>query len=185
MPSILKKLLNCIVSSVNVLLGCGCSKPGKVPKLAPGDVAAANIPVDDRDYEDEEEDNDEDEEEEEDYDGKVSPGQHPNTSPNYLREFGTEYPRISTRVVSPCRKITNSVAFVKDSEDPYRDFRRSMLQMIFDREIRSREDLQELLNCFLQLNSPSHHDAIIQAFTEIWNGVFSDRNRSRQRSLDL
>ncbi|KAL5742102.1 hypothetical protein ACOSP7_028834 [Xanthoceras sorbifolium] len=37
----------------------------------------------------------------------------------------------------------------------------------------AKEDLKELLNCFLQLNSPYHHEIIVRAFTEIWNGVFS------------
>lgn len=180
MPSIWKKLLNCIMSSVD-LLGCGCTKPGKLPSQDNLDPERPK-PVDDQDHEDEEdEDHEEEDEEEEEDDGSGGGGgdlDAPTSSPNYFREFGTEYPRVSTRVVSPCRKITNSVAFMKDSEDPHRDFRRSMLQMIFDREIRSREDLQELLNCFLQLNSPSHHDAIIHAFTEIWNVVFSDKRKA-------
>ncbi|XP_059643187.1 transcription repressor OFP6-like [Cornus florida] len=66
-----------------------------------------------------------------------------------------------------------SLAVEKDSDDPYVDFRRSMLQMILEKEIYSKDDLRELLNCFLQLNSPCHHGIILRAFTEIWNGVFS------------
>ncbi|XP_057483051.1 transcription repressor OFP6-like [Actinidia eriantha] len=77
------------------------------------------------------------------------------------------------KMLSPCPKISNSVAVVKDSDDPYQDFRRSMLQMILEREIYSKDDLQELLNCFLRLNSPCHHEIIVQAFSEIWNGVVS------------
>ncbi|KAI3450752.1 hypothetical protein Pfo_007417 [Paulownia fortunei] len=63
-------------------------------------------------------------------------------------------------------------AIVKDSEDPYQDFRQSMIQMIFEKEIYSRNDLQQLLDCFLQLNSPEHHEVIVRAFMEIWNGGF-------------
>ena len=66
-----------------------------------------------------------------------------------------------------------SVAVEKDSDDPYLDFRQSMLQMILEKELYSKDDLKELLNCFLQLNAPSHHEIIVRAFTEIWNGVFS------------
>ncbi|XVE75889.1 hypothetical protein DITRI_Ditri12bG0128100 [Diplodiscus trichospermus] len=66
-----------------------------------------------------------------------------------------------------------SLAVEKDSDDPYLDFRHSMLQMILEKEIYSKDDLKELLNCFLQLNSPYHHGIIVRAFTEIWNGVFS------------
>ncbi|XP_058762544.1 transcription repressor OFP6-like [Vicia villosa] len=65
------------------------------------------------------------------------------------------------------------VAVEKDSDDPYLDFRHSMLQMILENEICCKDDLRELLKCFLELNSVEHHGIIIRAFTEIWNGVFS------------
>ncbi|KAL3850266.1 hypothetical protein ACJIZ3_012148 [Penstemon smallii] len=67
-------------------------------------------------------------------------------------------------------KILDSLAVVKDSEDPYQDFRQSMLQMIFEKDIYSRDDLQQLLHCFLRLNSKHHHQIIVRAFMEIWNG---------------
>ncbi|KAL3828605.1 hypothetical protein ACJIZ3_017407 [Penstemon smallii] len=69
-----------------------------------------------------------------------------------------------------CTKIRDSFAVVKDSDDPYQDFRQSMLQMIFEKEIYSRDGLQQLLQCFLQLNPRHHHETIIGAFMEIWNG---------------
>lgn len=72
----------------------------------------------------------------------------------------------------------NSVAVEKDSDDPYLDFRQSMLQMILEKEIYAKDDLKELLNCFLQLNSPYYHGTIVRAFTEIWNGVYSNRAES-------
>ncbi|CAI9105712.1 OLC1v1004704C1 [Oldenlandia corymbosa var. corymbosa] len=68
-------------------------------------------------------------------------------------------------------KFGDSVAVLKDSDDPYQDFRQSMLQMILEKEIYTKDDLQELLNCFLELNSSSHHKVIVQAFMDIWNGV--------------
>lgn len=71
------------------------------------------------------------------------------------------------------RRIGESVAVVKDSDDPYLDFQDSILQMIIEKEIYSKEDLRELLNCFLSLNSPYHHQIIVRAFMEIWNGVFA------------
>ncbi|XP_042515701.1 transcription repressor OFP8-like [Macadamia integrifolia] len=70
-------------------------------------------------------------------------------------------------------RIGESVAVVKDSDDPYLDFRQSMLQMILEKELYSREDLRDLLDRFLQLNSPYHHEIIVRAFSEIWNGLFS------------
>ncbi|KAL7116073.1 hypothetical protein ACP275_04G220400 [Erythranthe tilingii] len=69
-----------------------------------------------------------------------------------------------------CPKIKDSFAVVKDSDDPYQDFRQSMLQMIFEKEIYTRNDLQQLLDCFLQLNSSRYHEVIVRAFMEIWNG---------------
>ncbi|CAO2823997.1 unnamed protein product [Amaranthus hypochondriacus] len=65
-----------------------------------------------------------------------------------------------------------SIAIEKDSSDPYVDFRQSMLQMIVENEIYTKNDLKQLLNCFLQLNSPSLHGIIIRVFTEIWNTFF-------------
>ncbi|MFS7897054.1 putative transcription factor OFP family [Helianthus anomalus] len=69
----------------------------------------------------------------------------------------------------------NSLAVEKDSDDPYVDFRDSMLQMIMEKQIYGRDDLRELLNCFLQLNSPYYHGIIIRAFTEIWNNVLASK----------
>ncbi|XP_073128125.1 transcription repressor OFP6-like [Henckelia pumila] len=66
-----------------------------------------------------------------------------------------------------------TVALEKDSDDPYLDFRQSMLRMILEKQIYSKDDLKELLNCFLHLNSPYHHGTIVRVFTEIWNDVYS------------
>ncbi|KAH6762148.1 ovate family protein 6 [Perilla frutescens var. hirtella] len=85
----------------------------------------------------------------------------------------------SLRAVQGFGKIGGaSVAVEKDSDDPYLDFRQSMLQMILEKEIYAKDDLKELLNCFLQLNSPYYHGIIVRAFTEIWNGVYSNRGGS-------
>ncbi|XVF46977.1 hypothetical protein PTKIN_Ptkin03bG0072100 [Pterospermum kingtungense] len=77
----------------------------------------------------------------------------------------------SKAMVSPCPKIVDSIAVVKDSNDPYQDFRHSMLQMIMEKQIYSKHDLQQLLQGFLELNSPCHHDVIVKAFMEICNQV--------------
>ncbi|XP_027105592.1 uncharacterized protein [Coffea arabica] len=82
----------------------------------------------------------------------------------------------SSKMVSPLPKFGDSVAVVKESDDPYQDFRQSMLQMILEKEIYSKDDLQELLSCFLRLNSPSHHEIIVNAFMDIWNGVVSEKS---------
>jgi len=92
-----------------------------------------------------------------------------NTTPTTNTSFGSE----KSSLKGFGRVGNEGVAVEKDSDDPYLDFRHSMLQMILENEIYSKDDLRELLNCFLQLNSKEHHGIIIRAFTEIWNGVFS------------
>lgn len=76
-----------------------------------------------------------------------------------------------------------AVAIEKDTDDPYLDFRHSMLQMILENDIYSKDDLKKLLDCFLTINSPSNHGIIVRAFTEIWNGVFSFSASSRSSKL--
>ncbi|KAK7319992.1 hypothetical protein RJT34_04721 [Clitoria ternatea] len=71
-------------------------------------------------------------------------------------------------------KVKDTFAVVKRSSDPYSDFRTSMVEMIVEKQIFSPEDLENLLQCFLSLNSHHHHKIIVQVFTEIWEALFSD-----------
>ncbi|KAA0046568.1 hypothetical protein IC582_004124 [Cucumis melo] len=71
-------------------------------------------------------------------------------------------------------KVKDSFAVVKKSSDPYNDFRMSMLEMIVEKQIFSAKDLEQLLQCFLSLNSHHHHNVILEVFTEIWEALFSD-----------
>ncbi|KAI3523166.1 hypothetical protein L1887_01223 [Cichorium endivia] len=103
----------------------------------------------------------------------------PNTSDTTMDES-----EVSLRAVQGFGRIGgNSLAVEKDSDDPYVDFRDSMLQMIMEKEIYGREDLRELLNCFLQLNSPYYHGIIIRAFTEIWNNVLASKLMHGNQSM--
>ncbi|XP_034221797.1 transcription repressor OFP8-like [Prunus dulcis] len=96
---------------------------------------------------------------------------HPSDSSESTNPKNTKFP-------SPkWTKIDDSIAVVKESNDPYQDFRQSMLQMIVEKQIYSKEDLQELLSCFLELNSASHHDVIIQVFTQIWNDLIRESKK--------
>ncbi|CAL5030463.1 unnamed protein product [Urochloa decumbens] len=70
-------------------------------------------------------------------------------------------------------RLEGSVAVVKQSEDPLSDFRRSMVNMVVENRIATGDELRELLRHFLALNAPHHHDAILRAFTEIWDEAFS------------
>jgi hypothetical protein len=42
-----------------------------------------------------------------------------------------------------------------------------MLEIIFQRN-----DLENILQCFLSLNSHQHHGVIIENFTDIWGAMF-------------
>jgi uncharacterized protein (TIGR01568 family) len=106
-----------------------------------------------------------------DRNGGLSVDEEDFTSPTTISESETD-PK-SSKIPTPCPKISDSIAVEKDSSDPYQDFRHSMLQMILKKEIYSKDDLRELLDCFLRLNSPCHHD--VKAFKEIWDEVLSDR----------
>lgn len=61
-----------------------------------------------------------------------------------------------------------SFAVVKASIDPEKDFRESMIEMVVENNIRTSKDLENLLACYLSLNSNEYHDLIIKAFETIW-----------------
>ncbi|KAI9120223.1 hypothetical protein K1719_008871 [Acacia pycnantha] len=70
-------------------------------------------------------------------------------------------------------KVRDSLAVVKRSNDPYNDFRTSMVEMIVEKQIFVPKDLENLLQCFLSLNSYQHHKIIVEVFTEIYDALFS------------
>ena len=74
----------------------------------------------------------------------------------------------------PCKlraKVRESFAVVKKSNDPYEDFKKSMVEMIMEKQMFEAEDLEQLLLCFLSLNSPQHHGIIVEAFSAVWEGL--------------
>lgn len=60
----------------------------------------------------------------------------------------------------------------KTSKEPYDDFKKSMVEMIAEMEISAAEDLEQLLQSFLALNSRRYHEVIVRAFMEIWQQMF-------------
>ncbi|KAF2574315.1 hypothetical protein F2Q70_00005508 [Brassica cretica] len=68
---------------------------------------------------------------------------------------------------SPCPKIDESVAMAKESLNPFEDYKKSMNQMIKERDIKSDDDLKELLRCFLDINPPPQHNLIVRAFVDV------------------
>ncbi|XP_054796384.1 transcription repressor OFP7-like [Prosopis cineraria] len=71
-------------------------------------------------------------------------------------------------------KVKESFTVVKKSKDPYEDFKKSMLEMIMEMEMFETRDLEQLLQCFLTLNSRHYHGIIARAFMEIWQELFSE-----------
>ncbi|KAG8054933.1 hypothetical protein GUJ93_ZPchr0001g32720 [Zizania palustris] len=64
--------------------------------------------------------------------------------------------------------LAESFAVVKSSQDPRRDFRESMEEMIAENGIRTASDLEDLLACYLSLNAAEYHDLIVDVFEHIW-----------------
>lgn len=76
------------------------------------------------------------------------------------------------------RTRLESFAVVKCSYNPDQDFRDSMVEMIMEKGIRRPDDLEELLACYLTLNSNEYHDLIIKVFRQVWydlNQAFSNQ----------
>ncbi|KAL3678176.1 hypothetical protein R1sor_021132 [Riccia sorocarpa] len=71
-------------------------------------------------------------------------------------------------------RVKESVAVVKSSYDPYNDFRDSMVEMIVEKEIRGAIDLEELLRCYLSLNSAEYHSVIVKVFADVWRDLFEN-----------
>ncbi|XP_022884389.1 transcription repressor OFP7-like [Olea europaea var. sylvestris] len=81
----------------------------------------------------------------------------------------------------PCSvdgKVKESFAIVKRSKDPYEDFKNSMTEMILEKQMFEENDLEQLLQCFLSLNSSNYHGIIVQAFSEIWEAIFCPGSRA-------
>ncbi|KAG9135179.1 hypothetical protein Leryth_013472 [Lithospermum erythrorhizon] len=78
--------------------------------------------------------------------------------------------------VIPCPedgKVDESYAVMKRSKSPTDDFKKSMMEMIVEKQMFGVDELERLLSCFLSLNSRQHHAAIVSAFTEVWMALFS------------
>lgn len=62
-------------------------------------------------------------------------------------------------------KESQTIAMV--SEDPYRDFKCSLEEMVEAHKIREWSRLEQLLHCYLRLNSSEYHNIIVHAFVEL------------------
>ncbi|KAI3686688.1 hypothetical protein L1987_80371 [Smallanthus sonchifolius] len=70
------------------------------------------------------------------------------------------------------KMMNETLTVVQWSDHPHEDFKRSMLEMILEKQMFEAKDLEHLLQCFLTLNSRNHHTDIVAAFTEIWELLF-------------
>ncbi|XXG39972.1 hypothetical protein AAC387_Pa01g0798 [Persea americana] len=83
----------------------------------------------------------------------------------YCRKSNSTSPMTPTKTRK--KRATEGFAVVKSSFDPEKDFRDSMLEMIVENNIRASRDLEELLACYLSLNSDEYHDMIVEVFEQI------------------
>lgn len=63
--------------------------------------------------------------------------------------------------------VEENYAMEKNSRDPYNDFRKSMLEMIVEKQIFGAKQLERLLGIYLSLNSCYHHEVITLVYSEI------------------
>ncbi|GAA0163844.1 hypothetical protein LIER_19616 [Lithospermum erythrorhizon] len=62
----------------------------------------------------------------------------------------------------------------KTSNDPYRDFRTSIVEMIVENQIFGAHELEKLLHCLLLLNSPCYNNVIVEVFSEICQTLYAE-----------
>lgn len=64
-----------------------------------------------------------------------------------------------------------SLAMAVDSIDPYADFKKSMEEMVEAHGLKDWRCLEELLTCYLKVNSKSNHGYIVGAFVDLLVGL--------------
>ncbi|KAK9047822.1 hypothetical protein SSX86_033216 [Deinandra increscens subsp. villosa] len=69
--------------------------------------------------------------------------------------------------------VKDSFAVAKTSSNPHEDFRASMVEMIVEKKIYGADDLADMFECFISLNSDEHHRVIFEVFSEILGALFS------------
>lgn len=83
----------------------------------------------------------------------------------YRRKSNSTLPMTPTKTRK--KRVTQGFVIVKSSFDPQKDFTDSMLEMIVENNIWASRDLEELLTCYLSLNSDEYHDMIVEVFEQI------------------
>lgn len=66
-----------------------------------------------------------------------------------------------------CGVFAGSICAVKYSTDPFMDMRDSISEMIQDAKVCDWSDIEELVYCYISLNSPEVHKIIADAFLSL------------------
>ncbi|CAK9139032.1 unnamed protein product [Ilex paraguariensis] len=66
-----------------------------------------------------------------------------------------------------CGVFADSMCAVKYSTDPFSDIRESILEMIHIVGVQDWNDIEELVYCYIVLNSPEIHQFIAEAFLSL------------------
>ncbi|TMW83134.1 hypothetical protein EJD97_002795 [Solanum chilense] len=90
------------------------------------------------------------------------------TSPKRRTSVSSSSIGVKLRIISRRSVGEKSYAVVKSSKNPQKDFKESMVEMIVKNNIKTSKDLEELLACYLSLNSHHYHHLIIKVFKQIW-----------------
>ncbi|KAK8928949.1 hypothetical protein KSP39_PZI017480 [Platanthera zijinensis] len=103
---------------------------------------------------------------------RSSPG--PAGSGQQIKVRKIKSPKLGKKVMMRQQKkkrrkgLGKSFVVVKSSSDPEKDFRESMEEMIVENKLCSLRELEELLGCYLALNSTEYHHLIVKVFKQIW-----------------
>ncbi|KAF3322019.1 Transcription repressor OFP2 [Carex littledalei] len=89
----------------------------------------------------------------------------------------------SAKAAKVDEKDLEGFAVAKKSSNPEKDFKESMVRMIRLKRISRPEDLENLLACYLVLNSDEYQDVIVKVFRQIWIEISSAKLRSRRRPV--
>ncbi|OIW12954.1 hypothetical protein TanjilG_15403 [Lupinus angustifolius] len=71
-----------------------------------------------------------------------------------------------------------SVVLAIESDDPYEDFKRSMVEMVESHGVKSWEGLEELLSWYLRVNGQNNHGFIIGAFVDLLSSMVASNSCS-------
>lgn len=115
---------------------------------------------------------------------------HPPTSPNQLNSMRMDHEELSNNLKKKRRErvsfsaslpedihgvFADSDCAVKYSSDPFHDIRKSIVKMIQYVKVQDWNDIEELIYCYIALNSPDVHIYITEAFLSLSTPRFTKR----------